>query len=379
MKFSTKAIHVGQKADITTGAVVVPVYFTSTYMQDAIDKPRNGYVYSRTGNPSRDSLEKTIASLENGKYGLCFSSGSAATVAVLNILKPGDDVMTTIDVYGGTYRLFKEVYEKYGITFRCLDTSDAEVFAEEISPNTKIIWIESPTNPLLNILDIKALAKIKNEKTLLVVDNTFATPCFQTPLDLGADIVVHSTTKYLAGHSDVIGGAIVTNNTKLYDDIKFYQNAAGATPSPMDCFLVQRGIKTLEVRMAKHQSNAFTVANFLKEHPQVLKVFFPGLPEHHNHSIAKKQMSGQTGMISFTINGDESAVEKFFEKIKIFKLAESLGSVESLACYPYTMTHHSIPESEKNKIGISKNLIRLSIGLEDINDLLEDLKFALNE
>lgn len=378
MRFATRAIHEGQEPDEQTGAVTVPVYLTSTYKQDEVGKLRGGYEYSRTNNPSRASLEKTIASLENAKYGLCFASGSAATTAILNMLKPGDDVLTTIDIYGGTYRLFKKVYAKYGINFRFLDTCDADEISRKMVDKTRMIWIETPTNPLLNIIDIEKLARAKREDILLVVDNTFASPYFQNPLDLGADLVVHSTTKYLGGHSDVIGGALVINNPELYETCKFYQNAAGATPSPFDCFLIQRGIKTLEVRMLKHQSNAFKVAQFLKDHRRVGQVFFPGLPEHLNYEVAQKQMRGQSGMVSFKLRGGRAEVDRFFSKIRVFILAESLGGVESLACYPYTMTHHAIPEEEKQKIGITENLVRLSVGIEAIEDLLEDLEQALN-
>ena len=378
MKFATKAIHEFQEPDERTGSVTFPVYLTSTYKQDAVGKPRGGYEYSRTGNPSRAFLEGTIASLENASYGLCFSSGSAATVAVLNMLEPGDEVLTTADIYGGTYRLFTRVYARYGIKFRFLETSDAGEILNNISPHTRMMWIESPTNPLLNIIDIKQLALTARAGVFLVVDNTFASPFFQNPLDLGAHVVVHSSTKYLGGHSDIIGGALVTSDPELYKSAKFYQNAAGATPSPFDCFLIQRGIKTLEVRMLRHQSNAFEIARHLKSHPRVARVFFPGLPEHPHHDIALRQMRGQSGMVTFTIAGGRSEVDRFFASLRVFTLAESLGGVESLACYPYTMTHGTVPDEEKRRIGVTENLIRLSVGIEAVEDLIADLDQALH-
>lgn len=376
-RFATRAIHDGQEPEIATGAVTVPIYLTSTYFQDELGKPRGGFEYSRTNNPSRNSLEKTIASIENGNLGLCYASGCAATTAILNLLNPGDEVISTIDIYGGTYRLFSQVYAKYGIKFKFLDNGSADRFVSEVTGKTKMVFIETPTNPMLNITDIQFVTERIEQKFLVVVDNTFATPFFQNPLDLGADIVVHSSTKYLGGHSDIIGGAIVTKSAELHERLKFYQNAAGAVPSPFDCFLIQRGIKTLEVRMVKHNENAEKVAKFLKENNSVESVFFPGLNDHPGHEIAKKQMRGQSGMVSFKIKGGVNEVKGFFSKLRVFMLAESLGGVESLACYPYTMTHGSIPASEKKKIGITENLIRLSVGIESIDDLISDLAQAL--
>jgi cystathionine gamma-synthase/cystathionine gamma-lyase len=385
MKFSTRLIHEGQAPDDKTGAVNTPVYLSTTFQQDGIGKPRLGYEYSRSNNPSRFSLEKTIAGIENGKYGLCFASGSAATAAVLNLLTTKDEVLTTGDVYGGTYRLLKKVFEKYGIKSRFLYTHSALEIIDSLSEKTKLIWIESPTNPLLNIIDIEELSKLRNaavekghDDIIISVDNTFASPYFQNPLNLGADIVVHSTTKYLGGHSDVVGGALVTNNDDIYKQSKFYQNAAGGVPSPFDCYLLQRGIKTLAIRMEKHQSNAFAVAGFLRQHPKIETVLFPGFPDHPGHAIALKQMRGQPGLIAFRIRGGREAVNHFFENLKLITLAESLGGVESLVCHPFSMTHGTIPPGEKIKIGITDNLVRLSVGIEDEADLIDDLKQALN-
>jgi cystathionine beta-lyase/cystathionine gamma-synthase len=377
MNFDTKLIHLGQDADKETGAVNTPIYLSSTFKQDGIGSLRSGYEYSRSGNPTRSALEKTIAGLEGAEYGLSFASGLAAETAIFNLLKPGDEVVSTIDVYGGTYRLAKKVYEKYGINFKFLNTNDAKVIASNITEKTWIIWIETPTNPLLNIIDIKEIAKHKNEKIIFVVDNTFASPYFQSPLALGADIVVHSVTKYISGHSTVIGGALVTKREDLYDELKFYQNATGAVPSPFDCFLIQTGLKTLSLRMKKHEENAAKTAEFLSGHEKVEKTFYPGLKDHPNHETAKSQMRGFGGMVSFRVKGGRKGVDDFFGKIKIFTLAESLGGVESLACYPYTMSHGSMPESEKKAIGITEDLIRLSAGIEDATDLIEDISQAL--
>jgi cystathionine beta-lyase/cystathionine gamma-synthase len=350
---------------------------TTTYMQDGIGRLRGGYEYSRTNNPTRAALEGTIASLENARYGLCFSSGSAASTAVLNILEPGDEVLSIMDIYGGTYRLFTKVYARYGIQFRFLYVNNVEDVIRKISGRTRMIWVESPTNPLLNIINIRGIAKGKGTEVLLVVDNTFATPYFQTPLDLDADIVIHSTTKYLGGHSDVIGGALVTNSTDIYKKCKFYQNAAGAVPSPFDSFLIQRGLKTLEVRMLKHQENAYSIAHLVEGHPRVKQVYFPGLKRHPNHSVAHKQMRGQAGMVTFRLEGGKSAVDRFLSRLKIFTLAESLGGIESLVCHPYSMTHGAIPPEEKERIGITEDLVRLSVGIEAEEDLVQDLKSAL--
>jgi cystathionine gamma-lyase len=378
MKFATKLIRAGQDPDPHTGSITVPIHQTSTYKQDGLGALRGGWEYSRTGNPSRASLERTIATLEGAEHGLAFSSGSAATAAVLHLLSPGDEAITTIDVYGGTYRLLNSVYgPKNSIQTHFLNTDQASEILSQINEKTRLIWIESPTNPLLSILDIQALADGKPENVLLVVDNTFATPYFQRPLELGADIVVHSTTKYLGGHSDVIGGAAVTKDAALAEQMAFYQNAAGAVPGPMDCFLTQRGIKTLAVRMQAHEANTWAVAKFLKEHPRAIRVYFPGFKSHPNHAVVAKQMKGQTGMVSFTIDGGREEADAFLRKLEVFTLAESLGGVESLACYPYTMTHHAIPEPMKQEIGIGENLIRLSVGIEDREDLLADLEQAL--
>jgi cystathionine beta-lyase len=377
MRFATRAIHAGQEPDELTGAVNVPVYLTATYKQDAVGKPRRGYEYARTQNPTRASLEATIASLENARHGLCFASGSAATAAVLDLLKPGDEVVSTIDVYGGTYRLLRQVYEKYGIRSRFLATSDAAAIVRAAGDRTRMIWIETPTNPMLNVIDIEATARARPDGVLLVVDNTFATPALQTPIDLGADIVVHSSTKYLGGHSDVVQGAVATNDPRIHEACKFYQNAAGATPGPLDCFLVQRGLKTLEIRMERHGRNASAVARLLAGHPGVDAVYFPGRPEHPNHEVALRQMRGMGGMVSFTLSGGRPAVDRFFSRLRVFCLAESLGGVESLACYPTTMTHHAIPEADKKAIGITDHLVRLSVGIEAEEDLLEDLERAL--
>ena len=375
MKFETKAIHEGQLPDPTTGAVIVPVYQTTTYQQEGIGKDK-GFEYSRTGNPTRTALETALASLEEGKYGLAFASGMAATDVVFRMLKPGDHVLGWDDLYGGTIRILEKVYRPRGIETSY--AADYQSFEKQIKPNTRIIWLETPTNPLLKIVDIKRIVAIaKKHKILVAVDNTFATPYFQKPLTLGADIVVHSTTKYLAGHSDVIGGAVITNNKDLYESIKYLQNAAGAVPAPWDCWLILRGIKTLSVRMREHERNALQIAKFLKKHPRIENVYYPGLPDHPGYAIAKKQMTGFSGMVSFEIKGGTKAVAKFFSRIKIFLLAESLGGVESLACYPKVMTHAALTPEERKLRGIKDTLIRLSIGIEHIDDLLLDLEQAL--
>ena len=377
MRPATRFIHEHQEPDPVTGAVTVPITLTSTFEQDGVEAPRGGWEYGRTGNPSRKSLEGALAAAENGAFGLCFASGSAATAAVLNLLHPGDEVLSTIDVYGGTWRLLRMVYEKYGITSRFLAGHSAEEFRQNITPRTRLVWLESPTNPLLNIIDIAAVAALKGTKTLVVVDNTFASPWFQTPLALGADLVVHSTTKYISGHSDVIGGALVTNRRDLYDACRFYQNAAGGVPSPFDSFLVQRGLKTLAVRMERHQANAFAVAEALSGQRAIAAIHFPGLASHPGHQTALRQMRGFPGMISITLADGRPAVERFVKRLKVFTFAESLGGVESLACHPATMTHGAIPAAEREKIGITEGLIRLSVGIEDAEDLKEDLLQAL--
>ncbi len=376
MKFATKAIHAGQEPDARTGAVNVPVHLSTTFKQDAIGADR-GYEYARTNNPSRESLEQTLAALENGRFGASFASGLAATAAVIHLLEPGDDVVSTIDVYGGTYRLFARVFERYGVRLRSFATADAGELLRACAPNTRMIWVESPTNPMLNIIDIARLAEGRAPGCLLVVDNTFASPYFQTPLDLGADLVVHSVTKYIGGHSDVVGGAVVTGDAALAEKIRFHQNAAGGVPSPFDCYLVQRGIKTLAVRMERHAANAVRVAELLAGHPKVERVYFPWLPDHPNHEVARRQMRGPSGMVSLRLRGGRPAVDAFLSKLHLFTLAESLGGVESLVCYPATMTHGSIPEAERERIGITADLVRLSVGIEDADDLCAELAAAL--
>ena len=377
MRFETRAIHSGQDPDSATGAVIVPVYQTSTYRQDAIGKHK-GYEYSRTGNPTRKALEDALASLEGGKHGLAFASGLAATTAVFSILKKGDHVIAGDDIYGGTYRLLEKVFRRWGLEVTYADADDGDAFQGAVQENTKLIWIETPTNPLLKIVDVKKLSEItKKENIILAVDNTFATPYFQRPLELGADIVVHSTTKYLSGHSDIIGGAAITSRQDIYIDLKFYQNAAGAVPGPWDSWLALRGIKTLSVRMREHEGNALYLAGYLSGHPRVERVYYPGLQGHSRHKLAKEQMSGFGGMISFELKGGFPEVEKFVSRLKIFLLAESLGGVESLVCYPPKMTHSSFSAEERAKRGIKDNLIRLSVGIEHKDDLKDDLEQAL--
>jgi cystathionine gamma-lyase len=378
MKFGTKAIHAGVEPDPTTGAIMTPIFQTSTYVQKS-PGDHKGYEYSRTHNPTRTALQKSIAALENGKHGLSFASGMAATDAILKLLKPGDEVISTNDLYGGTYRIFTKIFEPFGIRFHFIPMDKPEKINDYINSNTKLIWIETPTNPLLNIIDIKAITDIGRKNNILVaVDNTFATPFIHTPLDLGADIVVHSVTKYLAGHSDVVQGAIVVNDDNLAQRLAFIQNSCGAVPGPQDCFLVLRGIKTLHLRMQRHCENGQAIAEFLKLHPKVEKVYYPGLPEHKGHEVAKKQMKYFGGMLSFTLKGDKmDDVKRFLEKVQLFSLAESLGGVESLCGHPATMTHASIPKAEREKAGLKDSLIRLSIGVEDAEDLIEDLKQAL--
>lgn len=379
MKFETKAIHSGQKADPTTGATIVPIYQTSTYTQDGINEHK-GYDYSRSGNPTRAALEECLASLENGKYGLAFSSGLAASTAALSILRPGDHVVAMDDLYGGTYRLFEKVLSPLNIDFSYVDGTNTAEFENAITPKTKLIWIETPTNPLLKLVDIKAVAQIAKDKgVILVVDNTFMSPYFQQPLELGADVVVHSTTKYIGGHSDVIGGAIITSDENLYEKIKFYQNSAGAVPGTFDAWLVLRGLKTLAVRMKQHEENAKRIAEYLSGNSNVISVKYPGLKEHPQYNLAKEQMFGFGGMISFEIKGGYEQANAFFKNLKIFSLAESLGGVESLACYPAAMTHGAIPKEEREKRGITESLIRLSVGIEDIEDLINDIDKALSK
>jgi len=378
MKFETALIHAGQEADKETGAVNIPIYQTSTYKQDGIGKDR-GWEYSRTGNPTRKALEDCIAALEGAKYGLAYASGLAAEATTcLSLLKKGDHVVSGDDVYGGTYRLFEKVFRKWGLEITYADSKNPASFKKAMRRNTRLIWAETPTNPLLNITDIAALAEIaKKGKALLAVDNTFATPYFQRPIELGADIVVHSSTKYLGGHSDVIGGLMAVADKGVYEEIKFSQNAAGAVPGPWDSWLTLRGIKTLAVRMKAHEANAFAVANYLSSHRAVSKVFYPGLESHPGHALARKQMDGFGGMVSFELKGGRPAAEVFFKKLKIYMLAESLGGVESLACYPATMTHASIPEKQRLERGITAGLVRLSSGIENTEDLIGDLERAL--
>lgn len=378
MRFSTKTIHSGQKPDKETGAVTVPIYQTSTYKQDEINVDR-GFEYSRSGNPTRQALEDCLASLENGRFGLAFSSGLAAEHTVLSTLRPGDHVIAAEDMYGGTYRLFEEVFRPYGIQFSYVGGNTID-FEKAIKPETKMFWIESPTNPLLRIIDISKVSAIAHGKYIkVVVDNTFASPFFQQPLLLGADLVVHSTTKYIGGHSDLIGGAIVVNDENWYTKLKFLQNAIGAVPGPFDSWLMLRGIKTLSVRMKKHEENALLIAAFLENHPKINLVYYPGLHSDPFHNLAKQQMSGFGGMISFKLSqGDKKAANSFFKKLKIISLAESLGGVESLICYPSAMTHASMPEAKRNAIGVTKDLIRFSVGIEDVEDLIEDLSQGLD-
>lgn len=377
MKFSTKAIHSGQKADESTGAVITPIYQTSTYKMDELNVHK-GFEYSRSGNPTRQALEECLASIEGGEYGLAFSSGLAAEHAVLSVLKPGDHVVAAEDMYGGTYRLLEEVFRPYGIKISYVG-GKIQDFENASTPDTKLFWIESPTNPLLRIIDIAEVAAIAKKKRIkVVVDNTFASPYFQQPLRLGADVVVHSTTKYIGGHSDIIGGAVITNDNDWYTRIKFFQNAIGAVPGAFDSWLTLRGIKTLAVRMKQHEENALQVASFLENHPAVSKVFYPGLQSDAFHLTAKKQMTGFGGMISFRLaEGNRDKANAFFKKLKLISLAESLGGVESLICYPAEMTHASMPEEQRNTIGVTPDLLRLSVGIENIEDLIADLREGL--
>jgi len=376
MGFSTDAIHAGQKPDPTTNAVIPPIHPTTTYYQEEIGKHK-GYVYSRSGNPTRDTLQKNIATLEKGKYALAFSSGLAAIHAMSTLLKSGDHAIVSNDVYGGTYRLFERVLTDYGLSFTFVDTTKIENIERAIQPNTKLVHIETPTNPLLAITDIVEVANLCRSKNLILsVDNTFMSPYFQNPLELGADIVVHSATKYLGGHSDLIGGILVFNSDEFYERLKFIQNAIGAILSPFDCWLLLRSVKTLAVRMERHNQNAMKVAEYLQSHPKVKRVFYPGLETHPQHSIAKKQMRGFGGMVSFEVEDFETA-KNILYRFKIFTLAESLGGVESLVCHPATMTHASIPKEIREKNGLTDGLIRLSVGIEDVEDLLNDLEQAL--
>ena len=380
MKFNTKTIHGNQKHDPSTGAVMPPIYQTSTYAQKS-PGDHKGFEYSRTGNPTRHALENAFASIENGNYGLAFGSGLAAIDAVIKLLHPGDEVIATNDLYGGTYRLFTQVFEKYGIVFHFVGLDNTTVISEKINKKTKLIWVETPTNPMLNIVDIKSVVAIAKQHSILVaVDNTFATPYLQQPLDLGADIVMHSATKYLGGHSDVVMGALIVKDKELADKLYFIQNASGAVCGPMDSFLVLRGLKTLHVRMQRHCENGAEVAHFLASHPKVEKIFWPGFESHPNHHIAKEQMNDFGGMVSFSTKGNHKKdAIKVVENLKLFTLAESLGGVESLCGHPATMTHASIPREEREKTGVTDSLIRLSTGIEAISDLIADLNQALTK
>jgi len=377
-KIATKLIHAGVEPDKATGAIMTPIYQTSTYVQTAPGEHK-GYEYSRTQNPTREALEKALAAIENGKYGLCFGSGMAATDAVIKLLQPGDEVIVANDLYGGTYRIFTKIFSNYHIRFHFIDMSDAENIRPYINENTKIIWAETPTNPLLNIVDIAACSKIaKEHNLLLVVDNTFASPYLQNPIDQGADIVLHSATKYLGGHSDVVLGALIVKTDDLYERLAFIQNSCGAVPGPHDAWLVLRGIKTLHVRMQRHCENGEAIARWLLKHDKIEKVLWCGFENHPGHETAKKQMRGFGGMISFSLKNDTTAAaHEILKKTKLFSLAESLGGVESLIGHPATMTHASIPREERIKNGLVESLIRLSVGIEDVEDLKQDLEQAL--
>ncbi len=378
MKFATKVLHAGIKPDPSTGAIMTPIFQTSTYVQESPGKHK-GYEYARTQNPTRDVLENNIAALENGKFGLCFASGLAAIDAIVKLFKPGDEIISTNDLYGGTYRIFTKVFEPYGIKFRFISIDNKSDLEKAINENTRMIWLETPTNPMMNIIDIKMVSEVsKNKNILLAVDNTFATPYLQTPIDLGADIVMHSVTKYLGGHSDVIMGALVVNDEELNDQLSFLQNSCGAVPGPNDCFLVLRGIKTLHLRMERHCENGRKIAEFLVEHPKVGRVFWPGFETHPGHLVARNQMKDFGGMISFSLKEDsQQAAFTVLEKFELFSLAESLGGVESLCGHPASMTHAAIPKEERVRVGLKDSLIRLSVGIEDADDLIDDLARAL--
>ncbi|MBV8579010.1 MAG: cystathionine gamma-synthase [Candidatus Eremiobacteraeota bacterium] len=377
MDFATRAIHAGQDADPTTGATIVPIYATSTYTQPAVGEHR-GFDYSRTVNPTRVALETQLAALEEARYGSAFASGMAATSATLNLLAAGDHVVVTDDLYGGTYRLFSKVLVRYGLEFTYVDMTDLDAVRAAIRPNTKLFWIETPTNPLLRLVDIAGVAALKTPGQVVAVDNTFASPYFQSPLALGADVVVHSTTKYIGGHSDVVGGVALTNDAAIAESIKFHQNAVGGVPGPFDAFLTMRGAKTLAVRMREHERNAHAVATFLEERDDVARVFYPGLPSHPQHALAQRQMRGFGGMVSFTLRGPESRALEVAKRTKLFSLAESLGGVESLITHPARMTHGSIPKDERERRGVTDGLLRLSVGLESARDLIADLRQALD-
>ncbi len=379
MKFGTLAVHAGVAPDPSTGAIMTPIFQTSTYVQESPAKHK-GYAYARGANPTRDVLQKSIAALERGRFGLCFSSGMGATDAVIKLLNPGDEVITSNDLYGGSYRMFKRVFEKYGIVFHFIDLTNIENVHAVLNDKTRLFWLETPTNPLMNIVDIKGMVDIARKKgnIRVAVDNTFASPYLQNPLELGADIVMHSVTKYLGGHSDVVMGALVTNDEALYKDLAFIHNSCGAVPGPQDCFLVLRGIKTLHLRMERHCLNGRRIAEYLRQHPAVGMVYWPGFEDHPNHQIAKKQMRDFGGMLSFTLKDDDIAkATRLMESVELFSLAESLGGVESLINHPASMTHASIPKEERLRSGLVDSLIRLSIGVEDSEDLIADLEQAL--
>ncbi len=376
--FNTRAIHEGQEACPATGALITPIYQTSTFVLDELGKNK-GYQYARSHNPTRTALEECIASLEGARYGLAAASGLAAVSIVLDLLSAGDHVVVGEDVYGGVYRLFERVLRKFNLNFTYIDASNLEALESAITPETKLVWIESPTNPLLKLADISAIANIcRSRRIRLCVDNTFATPYFQRPLELGADIVVHSTTKYLSGHSDIIGGAIVCDDEELYNDLKFFQNAGGAVPGPFDCFLALRGLKTLGLRLREHERNATAIARYLENHPCVEKVYYPGLPSHPQFDLAKRQMAGFGGVVAFVVRGGLEAARDVVNSTSLFQLAESLGGVKSLICHPATMTHAPIPKEVREPLGVVDGLIRLSVGIEECDDLISDLEYVLN-
>jgi cystathionine gamma-synthase/cystathionine gamma-lyase len=376
MKFSTKAIHAGHEAHPTTGATIVPIYQTSTFTQTRVGEHK-GYDYARTANPTRSALEAQLASLENGDFGVAFSSGVAATSAVINLLSAGDHVVVGDDLYGGTYRLFSKVYARYGLEFTYVDMSDLAAVRAAIKPNTKLFWLETPTNPLLKLVDIKAICALRGPGQIVAVDNTFASPYFQQPLALGADVVVHSTTKYIGGHSDAVGGIAITSDPAIRESLKFHQNAVGGVPGPHDAWLTMRGAKTLAIRMREHEHNARIVADFLENNDEVEKVYYPGLLSHPQHDLAARQMSGFGGMVSFVLTGPQERALDFAHRMKYFSLAESLGGIESLICHPARMTHGSIPKEERERRGITDGLLRLSVGIEDADDLVADLRTAI--
>jgi cystathionine beta-lyase/cystathionine gamma-synthase len=377
MRFTTKAIRAGQQPDSATGAVIVPIYQTVNFVFDDIGRP-HGFEYSRSANPTRTALEQCLASLEEAKHGLAFGSGMAAVDAVLSLLRPGDHVVSAEHIYGGTFRLFEKVYVPRGITFSYVDGTRPQAFAEALRPNTRLIWIETPANPLLQLVDVRAVAQIaRGHGAKVVADNTFSTPYFQRPLTQGVDIVMHSTTKYISGHSDVVGGAVLLNDDALHEQIRFYQNAVGAIPGPQDCWLSLRGLKTLGVRMKQHEANAKAAAAFLSNHPKVQETIYPGLASHPQHELAKAQMDGFGAIVTFRLNGGNERVSRLVKALKLFLFAESLGGVESLICHPATMSHGTLTARERQQVGITDGTIRLSIGIEDERDLIEDLEQAL--